>query len=769
MQKYADKYLKVDPWKVIEEGFDPARNNVSESIFSLGNEYMGVRGYFEEGYGEGRFLGSYFNGVYELGEDAAALHYKGIVKQTHFMINSVDWLYTRIKIDEETLDLSKSNVSDYVRILDLRTGILSRKLIWKTTSGKLLQVEFERFTSMDNPKLAGHRLILKALNFCGPVNMIIGLDFSTIHKSTGKNYWSCNKKVEEDDVISILGTTALTEQKVCSSAKVACDKLLDKRLIEGEKFIGYTLDLLLECESEITVDKLIFNYVEKRKEICESRVWSDGVSVGKIILDSDYDSEKAKHASYWDKVWNTFDISIEGDPENQQGIRYCIFQLHQTYHGEDPTLNIGAKGLTGEAYNGHTFWDTETYCLPFYIFNNPKAAKSLLEYRYNTLPAAIERAKQLDCKGACYPIATLNGKEACTLWQHASLQFQPSTAVAYGIFHYVNVTDDKDFLYDKGSEILIQICRFLSTRGDWSRSTGEFGYYGVMGPDEFQMMVNNNCYTNFMAKKTFQYTIEVINEIEINAPEALETLAKRLNLSEKEINEWRVMSNKMRIPLEQSTGIYEQHDGYFDLPHVDIDKIPVEDFPLYNHWSYDRIYRNDMIKQPDVLMFMFLYSTEFSLESKRVNYEYYEPRCIHESSLSPSIHSIFASELGKHEEAFNFFKFATRMDLDNYNRNTNEGLHTTSIAASWVNIVYGFGGMRSDGKYIKLNPSIPRQWQGYSFRILYKESVISVKVNQEFVNIKLSSGNSVEVNIYGKEYEISEIEKNIKIPESQQG
>ena len=754
MQKYADRYLKVDPWKVIEEGFDAGRSNISESIFSLGNEYMGVRGYFEEGYGEGRFLGSYFNGVYELEEDAAALHYKGIVKQTHFMINAVDWLYTRIKLDGETLDLSRSNVYNYLRTLNLRTGVLSRRLIWKTSSEKLLQIEFERFTSMNNPKLAGHRLILKALNFSGMVNIIMGLDFDTIHKSTGKNYWKCNKKSEEGGVISILGTTELTEQKICSSAKLTCNNLIDKNYIEGEKFAGYSFDLLAEYESEVKIDKLIFNYVEKGKEVCESRVWSEASNAGKIALDSDYDSEKAKHIAYWDKVWSTFDISIDGDLENQQGIRYCIFQMHQTYHGEEPTLNIGAKGLTGEAYNGHTFWDTETYCLPFYIFNNPKAARNLLEYRYSTLPMAIERAKQLDCKGACYPIATLNGKEACTLWQHASLQFQPSTAVAYGIFHYVNITDDKDFLYDKGIEMLIQICRFLATRGDWSRSTGEFGYYGVMGPDEFQMMVNNNCYTNFMAKKTFEYTIDVVNEMRLKSPEKLKALLQRLNFSEYESTQWQAMASKMRIPLEPSTGIYEQHDGYFDLPHVDINKIPVQDFPLYNHWSYDRIYRNDMIKQPDVLMFMFLYNTEFSLESKRVNYEYYEPRCIHESSLSPSIHSIFASELGRHEEAYEFFKFATRMDLDNYNRNTGEGLHTTSIAAAWVNIVYGFGGLRSDGNNIKLKPIIPKKWKAYSFRILYKGAVLGISVSQELVNIKLLSGDEVLINVYEKDYKV---------------
>jgi maltose phosphorylase len=769
MQKYADKYLVVDPWKIIEQDFDPARNSVSESIFSLGNEYMGIRGYFEEGYSGGSFLGSYFNGVYEIGEDAAALHYKSIVRHTHFMINALDWLYTRISLEGEVLDFSTSQISNYERILDLEKGVLSRSFVWKTLNGKLLYICFERFVSMVSPKHGCQRITFKALNFDGQVEVAMGLDFNTIHRSTGKNYWNCPKKDGNEKFIAIIGKTSLTEQKVFSGAAVISDSILNKKVVEKDKYIGYEFSVKLEQDVKINIDKLVLNYVEKSKDISESDVWSEGTKLSQELLAADYDTEVKKHASYWEKVWNTFDITIEGDLENQQGIRYCIFQMHQTYHGEDPSLNIGAKGLTGEAYNGHTFWDTETYCLPFYIFNNPKAARNLLEYRYNTLQQAVERAKQLDCEGACYPIATLNGKEACTLWQHASLQFQPSTAVAYGIFHYVKVTEDKEFLYEKGCEMLIQICRFLAARGDWSRSRGEFGYFGVMGPDEFQMMVNNNCYTNYMAKKTFEYTSEVINEMKHKASGKYDVLCSRLNFSDKETANWISMANRMRIPLEESTGIYEQHDGYFDLPHVDINEIPVEDFPLYNHWSYDRIYRNDMIKQPDVLMFMFLYSEEFSLVSKRVNYEYYEPRCIHESSLSPSIHSIFAAELGKHGEAFEFFKFATRMDLDNYNRNTNEGLHTTSIAASWVNIVYGFGGMRSDGNHLKMNPSIPKLWEGYSFRILYRGSVISISVNKKTVEVKAVSGPNLTVNIYGSVYDINEEGINIQIPESQLG
>jgi maltose phosphorylase len=306
----------------------------------------------------------------------------------------------------------------------------------------------------------------------------------------------------------------------------------------------------------------------------------------------------------------------------------------------------------------------------------------------------------------------------------------------------------------------------LASRGQWGQKTGKFGFFAVMGPDEFQMMVNNNCYTNIMGKKTFEYTLKVINEMKINAPGQLSGISEKLGLKSGELECWRQMAENMFIPFDNATGIYEQHDGFFNLPHIDIHSIPVTDFPLYHSWSYDRIYRNDMIKQPDVLMFMFLYNQEFSPETKKVNYNYYEPRCIHESSLSPSIHSILATELGKKEQAYDFFKFSTRLDLDNYNRNTAEGLHLTSIAAAWMNIVYGFGGMRSDGEVLAFNPSIPEQWNEFGFKLVYHDSILNVKIDSGHAEFKILKGSNQTIRVYGKEYKIDEKGIAIRTPEA---
>lgn len=768
MAKIADKYYIADPWKVIEEGFDKEYSEVSESIYSLGNEYMGIRGYFEEGYTGDSLLGSYFNGVYE-SQNVTGSSYKGIIDKTEFMVNSVDWLYTRIIIDDEQLDLNICTVKEFRRELDLKTGILKRSFIWKTKIGKELRLEFERFVSMDNAHLAGQRISITPINFNGDLTIISGLDFSNIHQMAGKNFWECSKNESGQGWLSILGTTENTRHNVFSACSFDCICEKEEDISEEKKALRkFTIKLNEDKEAIFT--KVISNLVNKNEANTSFDTFNSKCEeVKKDIISFIYKDIKDKSISWWEKIWMESDIIIDGDELNQQGIRFCIFQMHQTYHGAEQGNVIGAKGLTGEAYSGNSFWDTEAYCLPFYIFNNAEAAKQLLKFRLITLPEAQKRAKQLDCDGAFFPIATISGRECCSLWQHASLQLQASTAVAYGIWHYENVTKDENFVFEVGTPLLIEISRMLVTRGDWSGDKSKYGYYGVMGPDEFQMMVNNNCYTNYMGKASLEYTLDVLERLKNKDKLVYENIINKFNVKEDELVNWNTISEKMFIPYDENTKIFEQHEGYSNLPHIDVDKIPVEDFPLYHNWSYDRIYRNDMIKQPDVLMLMLLYNGRFTDEQIKANYEYYEPRCIHESSLSPSVHSILASQLKKHEEAYDFFGFATRMDLDNYNRNTREGLHTTSIAAAWMNILYGFGGMRSDKEILSFKPSIPKEWNGYSFRLYYKNDVIVVEINKESVSFYTLNGTKIQVEIYEELVTISDEKTIINIPNEWRG
>ncbi len=765
MAKIADRYYVIDPWNIIEEGFNPAYSAVSESIFSLGNEYMGIRGYFEEGYQGESLIGSYFNGIYESAK-AEGSSYKGIVDRTEFMVNAVNWLNLQISVGEETLIFREEAVKEFTRVLNLKTGVLTRSYIWCMKDGRELKLSFERFLSMKDAHLAGQRVTLTPLNFSGELKLKAGIDFTLIHYMVGKNLWDCDAVESGEDWCSILATTVNTKQSVYSVSHFTGNWTSQSELRE-EKKIAKEFTFFVTQGKETSLTRLVTNMI--RKERTEDTFNVKCLEGRQQLLLLDYDKVKADSAAWWEKMWKDSDIVIEGDELNQQGIRYCIFQMHQTYHGADRGTIIGAKGLTGEAYSGNTFWDTETYCLPFYIFNNPEAARHLLEFRYLTLPEAKERAKALDCEGAFYPIATISGRECCTLWQHASLQLQASTAVAYGIRHYELVTKDEEFVFHIGLPILVEVSRMLATRGDWNADHSYYGYYGVMGPDEFQMMVNNNCYTNFMGKKTLLYTLDVLKRYQKKDPAAYDAFVKEYKLTGQECVNWSTLASNMYIPYDPKTKLFEQHEGYFRLPHLDVDAIPVEDFPLYHHWSYDRIYRNDMIKQPDVLMMMLLHNGDFTEEELKNNYEFYEPRCIHESSLSPSVHSILASQLKKHEEAYQFFGFATRMDLDNYNRNTGEGLHTTSIAAAWMNIVYGFGGMRSDQEKLSFCPSIPAAWQGYSFRICYQGDVIQVHIGTEEASFSTLNGSEIEVLIYNQPVQLSAEMTKISIPELWRG
>ncbi|GGF99698.1 maltose phosphorylase [Paenibacillus albidus] len=749
MAKVADKYLQVDPWAVVEEKFDAARNRVSESIFSLGNEYMGVRGYPEEGYSGDSLLGSYFNGLYE--EMKVNAHYKGTISKLRFMVNAVDWLYTRISADGEMLDLAQSQISNFTRRLDFKTGEYERRFDWHLSGGGTISIRFRRLVSMTNSHLGIQRIEFQSNDYDGEISVRTGLDFSPVHEDQGRNLWQVMHRGRQGDWMGMVGQTVTTGNRLFTTFVIRSDETLHTIPFEEEKLAGVDFALRLGAGGSAGFTKLVINYADKGNKVDEvETLWDTGYKVASLYEGTTYDDILTEQTAYWTRIWEQSDIEIQGDPENQQGIRYCIFQLYQTYRGDNPGFNIGAKGLTGEAYRGLAFWDTETYCLPFYLFNNPKAARSLLEFRYKSLSHALERAREVDCQGAFYPIATIDGTESCDLWQHANLQLQVGTAVGYAIWHYDKLVGDKPFLYGEGIEMLLQLSRFYESRGQWGPRTGKFGYYGVMGPDEFQLMVNNNCYLNIMAKKLFEYTLAVLEEMEREAPMKLHTLTERLGVTEDEYRTWAHLAENMYIPYDTASQVFEQHDGFFDMPNIDVDTIPVEDFPLYHNWSYDRIYRYDMVKQPDVLMFMFLYTTEYTHAQKQANYDYYEPRCIHESSLSPSIHSIFASELGRHDEAYRFFEFATRLDLDNYNRNTREGLHTTSIAAAWMNIVYGFGGMRSDGEQLQFEPSIPVRWDGYSFQITYRGTVVHVRVTREEVTVRSLSGEPVELLLYGR-------------------
>lgn len=738
MPKIAHPFIEVNPFKIEETSFHLERKVVAESLFSIANEYVGVRAYFEEGYSKDGLIGTYFNGIYDYDKKDTPNSYKGIVKRSHFTLNNINFFKCMIMHNHHELDLSKSHFENFYRSLDFKTGLYIRRFDWLDQKTKI-HVEFKRILDMEDYQKANQQITFTANKDCQLVVKLC-LDPNVLQwQSTSFLHEVSRKQV--DDMLLVAVETDKTRQKVVSITKVSEPGYVS--LSEAVPCIKLTLNLKKDIPH--VINKTIVNIIDKKGTKALSRLEEKAINKIKEYKDDNIEETIKHNEKFFNDFYDLADIEIDGDPINQQGIRYCLFQLAQTYHGLDGFNNLGAKGLTGEAYSGHAFWDSETYCLPFYLFTNQKASLDLLMFRYNTLEKARARARELDCDGACYPIATRNGEEACTLWQHASLQFQPTTAVFYAIMHYVNIYQDYEFLKNYGIEMISEIAKFLLSRGDYNQNKTKYSFYNVMGPDEFQMMVNHNTYTNYMAKQVFDYVINTYNEYQ--------DIYNKFGINEYLVNKLATASSKMVILYNEKTKLYEQHDGFFDLPHIDINSIDEKEFPLYSHWSYDRIYRNDMIKQPDVLMMMFLYNNKFTQEEIKANYDYYEPRCVHESSLSTSIHSIIASQIGYDEAAYKFFNYSTRLDLDDYNNNTCEGIHLTSIAASWMNIVYGFGGLRSDGEILKIAPKLPKKWNKYSFKIKYRGSIIKITKTKDNLIIE-NNGNDVQMYIYDKLYKV---------------
>ncbi len=769
--KTSERYFKVDPWLVVEEGFDPRKQRLAESVFSLANEFMCVRGYFEEGYSGDHLLGSYFSQLYEKLDVKYPQVFKGFVSEVAAMITAVDWLYTRITIDDETLDLASSRFSDFRRSLDMREATLTREFIWTTRSGKRLRLKFIRFTNLESSALGCQRIVLEPLDFSGEVKIVSGLDFNTMYELAAgwdqtqgsgasrerpeaqTNFWTAERSEYAGGICAIQARTSRSGIRLFSSFRVSVDQAVAPTLVEREKFIGLETALRLSEGQATVFEKIAVNHWEQTDDA--RRVWAEGRSLARQLAGLSFDEAIDGHRRAWARFWDRMDIEIDGDSELQQGVRYSLFAMYINYHGESDRRNVLCK-LGGEVYSGLNFWDTEVYCHRMYMFLDPKIARKLLMYRYHYLPRAIENAKRVDLDGARYPFSTITGYEDSGTWQHVDLEIHQNGAIFYAIWHYDRVCKDKEFLYREGIEMLLHMCRCMASAGGWSPKKGDFGFYGVMGPDEFHMMVNHNCYTNYLGKKMFEYALQVLADMRRDVPKLYEAAIMKVQLRPEEPLEWRRMAEKMRIPKDEKTGIYEQHEGYFDLPHVDVKSIPISQVPIYKNWAYIRIFRLDMLKQPDFLNLPYFFSQDFTMEEKRKNYEFYEARTSHESSLSPSLHAILAAELGKSQEAYDFLAYAARLDLDNYNRNTEQGIHSSSAAGVWAAMISGFGGLRTDAETLILAPSIPAQWKAYRFKIFYGGSLLSVEVDLDRARFTILEGDDLSLSIYGR---ISQVTK----------
>ncbi len=475
-----------------------------------------------------------------------------------------------------------------------------------------------------------------------------------------------------------------------------------------------------------------------------------------------FDLLQAEHRAAWARKWEISDVVIGGDAAAQQGIRFSIFGLHSTFTGDDPDLNIGPKGFTGEKYGGVTYWDTEAFCLPFYLATSEhEVAKNLLRYRHRQLGKAIENAEKLGFTdgAALYPMVTINGEECHNEWEITFEEIHRNGAIAFAIFDYIRSTGDDAYLLEGGLEVLIAISRFWSQRVTWSEPRRAWVMLGVTGPNEYENNVNNNWYTNLMAQWTLRYTLEAIDQARTSDRHATDAILAAIGYHEEyEAARWRAVAERIALPHDPDRNIFLQQDGYLDKEDVTVDDLDPAERPLNQHWSWDRILRSPYIKQADVLQGMWVFEDRYDIDTLRRNFDFYEPRTVHESSLSPSIHAVLAVRLGRLDKAHEMLLRTARLDLDDYNNDTEDGCHTTSMAGTWIAAVHGFGGMQVVDHELHLDPQLAAGWTRLSFQVQFRGRWLSVDATPTSTTVENRSDRAVNIRLGGVPVEVPHLE-----------
>jgi len=759
---------KKDEWLIIEEDFHPELNRESESIFSIGNGYMGQRANFEEYYSGDFHRGSYIAGVYYPDKTRVGWWKNGYPEYFAKVLNAPNWIGIDIVVNGIQLDLAKVKIHSFRRILNMKEGFLERKFRIDISGGRTLSVSSKRFLSMAEPDLGIIRYSLKPENFKASIQFTVYLDADVRNEDTnyGKKFW----KEVNHEIVDGKGILTARTMKTDFHVALGMRYLLVKNNTP-ENFITEIIDKpkyianIFSAEAHEGEELVLYKYVSVQSSLNHDK--KDLTSVVNQRLDfavnSGYDKLLKDHKNEWGKIWSGSDVIIDGDISAQQAIRFNIFQLNQTYTGKDERLNIGPKGFTGEKYGGSTYWDTEAFVLPFFLKTaSREVARNLLIYRYKHLEKSIENAAKLGFKNgaALYPMVTMNGEECHNEWEITFEEIHRNGAIAFAIFNYIRHTGDTEYMNDFGLEVLIGISRFWSQRATYSHDKGKYVILGVTGPNEYENNVNNNWYTNTIAVWTLSYALENLELMKKEYPGKFKDLIGKTKLDfTNESNRWKELIKNMHFPYDKETNVFLQQDGFLDKEIAPASTIPPLERPINQHWSWDRILRSCYIKQADVLHGLYVFEDRFDTETLKRNFDFYEPITVHESSLSACIHSILASRIGNINKAYELYLRTARLDLDDYNNEVDDGLHITSMAGSWLAIVEGFGGMRVLNGKLHLNPLIPEQWKSYSFNARFRGILFEVKITPKEVLVRNLSEKSLQLAVCKKAYELNGYKK----------
>lgn len=748
-----------EAWSITETSFDIAHNYRNESVFALGNGTLGMRGGFEEGYagppGTGHD-GTYLNGFYESEPIRYPEPAYGYAENSQTMLNVTNGKVIRLFVEDEEFSLFSGEVLSHQRTLHLDTGILERSAVWRSPGGRAIALHSERLVSFARPQVCAIRYTVTPLNFSGRVRLVSALDGDVMNLTTGNDprqgsglqgrVLSVEQQISAGES-GALGQRARTTgfPLVCAMhnrLETACAYTVAAERTSLTVSTVYTIEAL--PEQPITLYKVIA-YAALRESQAPLPLASARAAVN-AAAQAGYATLRAEQVAFLADFWAHADIEIAGDLALQQGLRFNMFHLLQAA-GRGGTTSVCGKGLTGEGYEGHYFWDTEMYVVPFFLHTLPEIARDLLTYRYHTLDRARARAAQMAHRqGALFPWRTINGDECSAYFPAGTAQYHINADIAFAFKRYLEATGDTDFMIRCSAEVLIETARLWVDLGAYiPRKGGRFCINGVTGPDEYTAIVNNNAYTNLMARENLRFAVQQVRWLQEHAPADYQRLAARLNLQDAEIEAWGRAAEAMFIPYDPDLGLYLQDDSFLDKAPWDFEHTPPENYPLLIHYHPLVIYRHQVCKQADLLLAMLLLGSQFTAEEKARNYDFYERVTTHDSSLSTSIFSALASEIGDAEKAYRYFMHTARLDLDDHAGNVRDGVHIANMAGTWMCVVNGFGGMGIGGERLRFNPYLPAAWEGYTFKVRYQGRALRVAVTAHTVSYTLLEGAPLEI------------------------
>lgn len=746
--------LSSEDWLIKEEGFRFNKQGMYESLFTLGNGYLGVRGSLEEN-PHGSYRGLYIAGIFDKSE--------AYVPE---LVKAPGWIDFSVWIDGDKFSVGTCKVLSHERVLDMRKGILHRRTRLKCPQGRIIKLETTRVVFAHQVRGAIIQVTVTPENFSGEIKILSGLNGDVTNQGHFPyeriKHLNLVSMRREEDHIYLETETRDSKIRIAMAANTIFENppsgTIKVSRMFGEKFAH---KIVFNAEKAKTYHFTKWVSIFTSREGYERQLESAAADLLHDMVHAGLDYHLTKHIEERKKVWEQADIQIKGDRKAQKGIRFNLYHLMIAKPHHDPTVSVGAKFLTGEGYKGHAFWDTEIFILPFYIYAFPEEAQNLLMYRYYTLKGAIKNAKDMGYKGAMYawesadtgiettPSYGLRADGSSIKIFTGEEEHHIVSDVTYGVYKYLEITRDTDFLYEHGAEIIFQTARFWLSRAEKRRDRYEVRK--VIGPDEFHEHVDNNAFTNYLAMWNLSYAVDIYKQMKKDVPEHFKALVKKIKLKAEEIEKMKIVSKTIFFPYDQKTELIEQFEGYFTLEDHKISKLDKNGLPLYPKGvDKSNLYRTQLVKQADVVLLLYLFLDRFSAELKKRNYQYYDARTMHKSSLSPCIYALMGLETGDHKRAYNYFMKTSYIDLVDANKNAAEGIHAAAMGGAWMTVMHGFAGMKVRRGELCFDPWLPKKWQELSYTSIWQGNVLRIKVTHKSMVLQLLDGKSVSINVQGK-------------------